>query len=74
MAAAVRDGDDDGDGDRVCVCVQRLMEMRTFFKEKQLIKRITNLEKTNEGTSHHTHSENRLDAARVRGWSVSVGD
>jgi hypothetical protein len=32
------------------------MEMRTFFKEKQLIKRITNLEKTNEGTSHHhTH-------------------
>lgn len=27
---------------------QRLMEMRTFFKEKQLIKRINNLEKTNE--------------------------
>lgn len=28
---------------------QRLTEMRTFFKEKQLVKRINNLEKSNEG-------------------------
>lgn len=35
-----------GDANRA---LQRLMEMRTFFKEKQLIKRINNLEKTNEG-------------------------
>lgn len=54
VAAVDGDGNGDGDADMSGAgdanrALQRLMEMRTFFKEKQLIKRINNLEKTNEG-------------------------
>lgn len=50
------------------LCMQRLMEMRNFFKEKQLIKRINNLEKSNEGSLPigHGHQDSNTDRLHCR--------